>query len=107
MGFCDQPFAYRPPTVILQLGRNRRAEHPRFYLSWPRQEHALAFYAIWNGYHWGSNHFEQVIVINLQNEQWEEAMRNPIMASIRSDPMQATLAPFLQVMGGRPAIRGS
>ena len=66
----------------------------------------MAFYAIWNGYHWGSSHFEQVIVVNLQNEQWEEIMRNPAMASIRADPMQATPALFLQVAGGRLMIRG-
>ena len=68
-GFWEPPFAYRTPAVILHRGRNRRVEHPRFFLSWPRQEHAMAFYAIWNGYHWGSNHFEQVIVVNLQNDQ--------------------------------------
>ena len=106
MGFCEPPFGYVPPRVILQRGREGRVERQRFFLSWARQEHALAFFTIWNGYHWGSNHYEQVIVVALQNGQWEEAVQNPALARIRADPMQASPATFLQMMGGNLALRG-
>ena len=66
-GFGLPPVGYLDPRVYFCRDRLGVVNQPRFYLTWPREQHATLFYVLWNNYHWASRGGEETLILRTRN----------------------------------------
>ena len=105
--FFLPPVCYQSPRVYFLRDRLGVVNQPRFFLTWPREQHATLFYVLWNNYHWASEGGEETLILRSRNPRLDSIGDRAETRHILHEPQNLRQEAFIdffqaweRVMGG-------
>eukprot|EP00975_Prorocentrum_lima_P011215 2379500-Prorocentrum_lima.AAC.1 len=90
-GYTLPPVQYQMPAYYLKKDSRGHVIDERIFLTWPSESHSLAFFLLWNRYHWESQDGADTVVIQLKCPIWQTEESNPRLRAALGD--RAALLP--------------